>query len=159
MPKFVKDVIEKAKEAKRATSAAIKLKTALKGKQGLYTFYSIWFSTIDSFIGGNPSFVMKQSWKVYVIPFVPKDWVCDDFGFEGVKAKRRCQLIYHGLNKTGKISKKEKLWLKTELLPAFKKDFADKSLDFEKLGEMKETEIESKLKQAKGEKKFKEMMK
>jgi hypothetical protein len=153
--KFVKSVIEK----KKAVTNAMKLNAAMKGKQGLYTFYTIWFKAIESYIKGNPSWIMRQAWNVYVIPFIPGGWTCDDKDYVGVKAKRRCQLIQHELNKTGKISKKHKLWLKCELLPAFRDDFRDKNLDFDKLGEMNESHIEAQVKKAKGEKRFKEMFK
>ena len=142
MTKFVKELIEK----KRAITNALKVKSVMKGKQGLYTFYSIWFSTIKSYATGKPSSVMKASWKLYVVPFVPSDWVCTDKGFVGVKAKRRCKLINHGLNKTGKISLKDHKWLENELLIAFQKDFSDKNLDFDKLVEMPEDKIDLKLK-------------
>lgn len=155
MPKFVKTIIEK----KRAATSAMKLNAAMKGKQGLYTFYTIWFQTIEAYIKGNPNWTFRQAWKVYVIPFIPGDWTCDDKDYEGVKAKRRCKLIQHELNKTGKISKKHKVWLKTELLPAFRDDFREKNLDFDKLGEMNDEQIEKQIKKAKGEKKFKEMLK
>jgi len=155
MSKFVKSVIEQ----KKAVSNALKVKAMFKGKQGLYTFYTIWFKAIEAYISGNPSWTMRQAWKVYVIPFIPNDWTCDDAGYEGVKAKRRCKLIQHELNKTGKISKKQKLWLKCELLPAFKNDFAEKNLDFDKLGEMNDDQIERKIKEAKSQSKIKEMLK
>jgi len=159
MPKFIKEQIEKAKQLKRGTESAFKLKAMMKGKQGLYTFYSIWFSCIKAFIKGNPSWTMKQAWKVYVIPFVPNDWTCTDKGFEGVKARRRCILIQHQLNKELVVTPKNKRWLKKELLPAFEKDFRDKELDFDKLGEMPEEKIQKQVEKLKNEKRFEAMLK
>jgi len=153
--KFIKEQIEKAKAVKNS----LKVKAMFKGKQGLYTFFSIWFSTMKAYASGNPSWVMRQAWKVYVVPFVPGDWVCTDEGYEGVKARRRCQLIQHRLNKTDSINSKDKKWVFDELIPAFQKDFESKNLDIDKLGDMDESSIESKLKQVKGQKKFKEMLK
>ena len=142
MVKFIKKLIEK----KHAITSALRLKSVMKGKQGLYTFYSIWFATIEAYASGKPSGVMQTSWKIYVIPFVPNDWTCIDKGFLGVKAKRRCKLIQHNLNKTKKISLVDKKWLKNELLEGFKKDFVGKNLDFDKLVEMPEEHIKLKLK-------------
>jgi len=155
MAKFVKELIEK----KRAITNALRVKSVMKGKQGLYTFYSIWFSTIRSYATGKPSSVMKASWNLYVVPFVPGDWVCTDKDFVGVKAKRRCKLINHNLSKTGKVSLKDRKWLKEELLIAFQKDFSDKNLDFDKIVEMPEDKIDLKIKKTKSDKKFKEMLK
>lgn len=159
MGKFVKSKIDALKEKKKALSNSFKIKAMFKGKQGLYTFYSIWFAAIKAYISGSPSTVMKQAWKIYVIPFIPRDWVCDDSGYEGVKAKRRCKLINHRLKKQGEISKKDIVWLENELLPAFEKDFELKNLSFDKLGVVNEDAIAEKLKQTKKEKKFKEMLK
>ena len=159
MGKFVRDKIEALKEKKKAFSNSFKIKAMFKGKQGLYTFYSIWFASIRAYIGGSPSMVMQQAWKIYVIPFIPSDWECDDEGHVGVKAKRRCKLIHHRFKKTGLINDKDKSWLEKELLVSFEKDFKSKNLLFDDLIPINEDAIESKLKKVKSEKKFKEMLK
>jgi len=160
MGKFVKkNIVEKIKAKKKALGNAIKIKAMFKGKQGLYTFYSIWFSTLRAYASGKPSRVKVLSWKTYVIPFVPKDWTCDDKGYEGVKAKRRCKLIQHRLKKTGEIVKKDRKWISEELLPAFENDFKEKNLSFDEIVDMDDSSIESKLRQAKQEKKFEELNK
>jgi len=159
MGKFIKKQIEKIKQKKQAIKSATKLKVMLKGQQGLYTFYSIWFATIKSYIKGKPSKVKRLAWKIYVIPFIPSDWVCDDRGYEGVKAKRRCKLIHHRLIKEGVVVDKDKKWLKKELLPGFENDFMQKNLDFDKLGDMSDEAIEKNIVKIKTEKKYKEMLK
>jgi hypothetical protein len=158
MGKFVKKKIEALKEKKRAVQSAFKLKTMMKGKMGLYTFYSIWFATIKAYIAGEPSKVKRLAWKIYVVPFIPGDWTCTDKGYEGVKAKRRCKLIQHRLNKENVVNDKDKVWLKEELLPAFEEDFRKKNLDFEKLGGMDDEKININIKKLKSEKKYKEML-
>jgi hypothetical protein len=158
MGKFVKETIEALKEKKRAVQSAFKLKTMMKGKQGLYVFYSIWFATIKAYISGKPSKIKRLAWKVYVIPFIPCDWTCTDDGYVGVKAKRRCVLIQHHLNKEGLVNSKDKTWLKKELLVAFEDDFKKKNLDFDKIGGMDDDRISVNIKKLKSENRFKEML-
>ena len=154
MPKFVKNLIEK----KRAVTSAIKLKAMFKGQMGLYTFYSIWFSTIKAYAKGYPSKVKQLAWKTYVIPFIPGDWTCTDEGYEKVSAKRRCKLIQYKYKKKGNIPQADKDWLLDELYVEFEKDFAKKNLDFDKLGDMDDEKIEANLFKVK-KTKFKEMLK
>jgi len=153
MGKFIKKLIEK----KRTVKSALKLKAMLKGEAGLYTFYSIWFDTIKAYALGNPSRVKRLAWKIYVVPFVPSDWTCTDEGYEGVKAKRRCKLIQHRLNKDGLVNDKDKVWLEKELLVSFEDDFRKKNLAFDKLGVMNDEKIEVNIKKLKSENKYKEM--
>jgi len=156
MGKFVlKDLRKKA----RALRGAIKLKAIMKGKQGLYVFYSIWFSTIKEYIKGKPSWTYQQAWKLYVIPFIPRDWRCTDPGFMGVKAKVRCKKISKELREFGEVKVGSKRWLQDELLPSFEKDFLNKNMDFNALGDIPEDKIKKKVLELKKGNKFKEMLK
>jgi len=156
MSKFVlKDLKNKA----RALRGAIKLKAIMKGKQGLYVFYSIWFSTIKAYIKGNPSWTFQQAWKIYLIPFIPRDWRCTDPGFMGLKAKERCKLISKDFRKNGFVSNGSKRWLQDELLPSFEKDFLNKNMDFNKLGDIPEEKIKEKVIKYKNDKKYKGLFK
>lgn len=156
MGKFVLSVLNKAK----ATKNALKLKTAMKGQQGLYTFFSIWFYCIDQYASKNPSSMARTIMKLYLIPFTPSDWTCDDKGFEGVKAKQRLKLIKYNYAKDKVVKDKDVLWLKNELRPAFEEDLKKKGLDVNSvLLDLPEDKISGKLKQLKQENKFKEMLK
>ena len=156
MGKFIKSVIDKAK----ATKSALKLKTAMKGQQGIYTFFSIWFYCIDQYASKNPSAMARTIMKIYLIPFTPGDWTCDDKGFIGVTAKQRLKLIKYNYAKDKVVKDKDVLWLKNELRPAFEKDLKQKGLDIDSvLLDLPEEKIAGKLKALKQDKKYKEMLK
>lgn len=139
----------KFSDIKRSVKASVKLKTALKGQQGLYTFFTIWFAIIKAYGTGSPSELMKKAFGIWVIPFVPGSWVCTDEGYVGVKAKRRCKLIHRKLKKEGFISEKNLAWINNELLKSFEEDFDMKNLDFQKLGSFDEDSVQKSINKAK----------
>lgn len=156
MGKFIKSVIEKARQKK----SALKLTMAMKGQQGIYTFFSIWFWTIEQFAGGSPSALAVQSMNVYLIPFTPGDWVCTDGQFKGVKAKRRLKMIKSNWAKDKVVKDVDKKWLLDELKVGFEDDMREKNLDVSRiLVDLPEEEISKNISRVKSEKKFKEMLK
>jgi hypothetical protein len=155
MGKFVLSVINKAKAAK----SALKLKTAMKGQQGLYTFFSIWFYVIDQYVSKKPSSLAKTAMSVYLIPFTPSSWVCDDKGFEGMSARRRLKIIKSNFSKEGIVKDNDVLWLKNDLRKGFELDLKQKGLDINSiLLELPEDKIEAKVNTLKQEKKYKELI-
>lgn len=146
MAKFIKELLDKAKEASVAKKIDLVWKAKGLSKQTMETMYSIYFWSIDAFIKGEPSFWEEQGFRLYVVPGIDTDFN------RGSQVRCKEILAYLKLNK--KVGVEDRVWLERELKPYFEQSMKkqiNKTIDA--LQAVDEGKIKEFMKQVKKQKK------
>jgi len=138
--KFVKKIKGFAKERKR--------KVIDQAGGIMYMDYEkkfkLFLKGINGFISGKPSKQEQLAFTtLYKFPGYGVDTktTCDDEGYEGVKARKRCKLIHRRWRKDKIVLAEDRRWLKRELIPYLKDGFESQSGKvFEALGKISDEE-------------------
>lgn len=77
--------------------------------------YKLFFWCLNNVVEGVWDSKTKLVWNALICGVVDSDTVCSDGGYEGLKLKKRCQLI----GKEKEVSIEDRFWIDKELKPYF----------------------------------------
>ena len=77
--------------------------------------YKLFFWCLNNVVEGVWDSKTKLVWNALITHVVDSETVCSDGGFEGLKLKKRCELI----GKEKEVSVEDRFWIDKELKPYF----------------------------------------
>jgi len=107
--------INKAKSFFVERKTNVLIKAASLNNLNLEQHYKIYFRCLNNVVDGVWDSNTKLTWNLGIVNVVDGETVCTDDGFEGLKLKKRCELI----GKEKEVSIEDRFWIDKELKPYF----------------------------------------